>query len=331
MKRPEGFDGTTVAAPPTRSERTPQKAQRPPKAQKAPPVSTPRPAQQRPRDDERARSAQAELRAAERARRAHDRAELRRFTARTRRRRLAWLSAGLVVAALVGLVAVAVYSPLLSLRHIEVEGTSRLDSATVAKAVDGQVGVPLALLDTGRLERELAAFTLIRSYTTELVPPDTMVIRISERQPIGTIQVGDSYELVDPAGVIISSSTTQLPTVPLIQLGSGQVGDTAFTSMADVLLALPPSVLAKVTAVSASTHDDVTLRSPGPSSASCGGVRTGRPARRRSSPCCIDFMPRAGEASTTSRLRMSRSSAGPDSFSRHAHAGPRPSAGPTVP
>ena len=273
MKRPEGFDGSTVTATAPRSEQKSEKApkaQKAPKDQRAPKAQKTQEAQKPPRDRapqtappsrprDAGRSAQAELRAAERARKAHDRAELRRFTARTRRRRLAWLSAGVLVAVLVGLVAVAVYSPLLALRHIDVEGTSRLDSATVVKAVDGQLGVPLGLLDNGRLERELAAFTLIRSYTTELVPPDTMVIRINERQPIGTIQVGDSFELVDPAGVIISSSTTQLSTVPLIQLGSGQVGDTAFTSMADVLLALPPSVLAKVTAVSASTHDDVTL------------------------------------------------------------------------
>ena len=234
VKRPEGFDGSTATATaPTRPEKA-QKAQNPQKSPKAPkaPKSQksprdPAPPGPPPRSRDAARSAQAELRAAERARKAHDRAELRRFTARTRRRRLAWLSAGVVVAVLVGLVAVAVYSPLLALRHIDVEGTWRLDSATVVKAVDGQLGVPLGLLDNGRLERELTAFTLIRSYTTELVPPDTMVIRINERQPIGTIQVGDTFELVDPAA-IISSSTTQLATVPLI-------------SSARVRWAIPPS------------------------------------------------------------------------------------------
>ena len=129
--------------------------------------------------------------------------------------------AGVLVAVLVGLVAVAVYSPLLALHHIDVEGTSRLDSATVVKAVDGQMGVPLGLLDNGRLERELAAFTLIRSYPSSFVPPDTMVIRISERQPIGTIcRSADGYTAgAIPPGVIIDTITDAAATVyPLIEL-----------------------------------------------------------------------------------------------------------------
>ena len=55
------------------------------------------------------------------------------------------------------------------------------------KAVDGQLGVPLALLDEDRIRTELGEFSLIRSYVTELVPPDTLLIHIVERAPIGVI------------------------------------------------------------------------------------------------------------------------------------------------
>jgi len=164
-----------------------------------------------------------------------------------------------MVLAVGGLVAVAVFSPLLALRTITVDGTSRLNAATLEKAVDAQLGTPLALLDYGRITRDLAPFSLIRSYATEIVPPDTLVIHVVERTPIGVIQGVDSFDLVDPAGVTVETSKTRPAGYPLIQLGSGRVNGPGYASMAQVLLALPPAVLTKVDTITAQTHDDVTL------------------------------------------------------------------------
>jgi cell division protein FtsQ len=165
----------------------------------------------------------------------------------------------LLVAGVGGLVALAVFSPLLALRTITVDGTSRLDPATLEKAVDGQLGTPLALLDYGELTRDLAPFSLIRSYVTEIVPPGTLVIHVVERTPIGAVQGADSFDLVDAAGVTIESSKVRPAGYPLIQLGDGRLSGPGFASMAQVLLALPPAVLAKVDTITAQTHDDVTL------------------------------------------------------------------------
>ena len=165
---------------------------------------------------------------------------------------------GLVVV-LVALVLVAVYSPILALRTITVEGTSRIDPAQVQEAVSGQLGTPLALVDFTRMTEELGAFPLIRSYVTETVPPGTLIIRIVERQPVGALQRNGQFELVDPAGVAIATSPERTPGVPLINLGSASVDSTAFRTMVDVLLALPPTLLAQVDSITASTQDDVTL------------------------------------------------------------------------
>jgi len=167
--------------------------------------------------------------------------------------------AALVVLAVGGLVVVAVFSPLLALRTIRVDGTTRLDAATLEKAVDGQLGTPLALLNYDTITRDLASYRLIRSYATEIIPPDTLVIHIVERTPVGAIQGADSFDLVDPAGVTVESSKTRPAGYPLIQLGSGNVDGPGFASMAQVLLALPPAVLTKVDTITAQTHDDVTL------------------------------------------------------------------------
>ncbi len=260
MKRPEGVGGAPKAAP----QAAPAQAARTKKVQ-APPAKVARPsrparaegAPQRPGASPRAPRAAA--RALARERKKYERHEVKRFTRRARRRRLGWFLAALVVAAVAGLVAVAVFSPLLALRTITVDGTSRLNASTLEKAVDGQLGTPLALLNYGTITKDLAPFTLIRSYVTEIVPPDTLVIHIVERTPIGAIQGADSFELVDPAGVTVDTSKTRPAGYPLIQLGTGTVDGPGYASMAQVLLALPQAVLTKVDTITAQTHDDVTL------------------------------------------------------------------------
>ncbi|MEP6478843.1 MAG: FtsQ-type POTRA domain-containing protein [Rhodoglobus sp.] len=163
------------------------------------------------------------------------------------------------MATLAGLLAVAVYSPLLALRTITIDGTARVSAADVHAAVDDQLGTPLALLDQKRITTELSAFPLIRSYVTEVVPPDTLVIHIVERQPVGQLFTGGVYHLVDPAGIVLQESVDRIAGVPVIDLGGKDAKSTAFEAVVHVLLALPPGLLAQVDSVSAQTQDDVSL------------------------------------------------------------------------
>jgi cell division protein FtsQ len=292
MKRPEGFDrpqaSTTGATPPRKATTPPAqknaspspksppttsaRAVRPPvspagpASPTAPAAATPRggaksrrttpKAPGRPPKDTEARKA---LKAAEKARRKYERGEARRFTRRSRRRRIAWLAAASSLVLVLGFVAAAVYSPLLSLKTIRVEGASRVSSASVRAAVDGQLGRPLALVDFDAITRSLAKFPLIRSFVTETVPPDTLIIRIAERAPIATLATASGYSVVDPAGIVIETGSERPPKLPLIELGSASKNSAAFTASVGVLLALPADLLARVDTVSAQTGDDVTL------------------------------------------------------------------------
>jgi cell division protein FtsQ len=254
VKRPEGVGGAPKRAA-AAAAAAPVKATKNVQAPPAKGARLSRPAQAPTADSKDVPSA----RAFARARKRYERDEVKRFTRRARRRRTGWFIAGLLVAAVAGLVAVAVFSPLLALRTITVDGTSRLNSATLQKAVDGQLGTPLALLSYREITKDLAPFTLIRSYATEIIPPGTLLIHVVERTPIGAIQGASSFDLVDPAGVTVESSKTRPAGYPLIQLGDGRVDGAGYASMAQVLLALPPSVLTKVDTITAQTHDDVTL------------------------------------------------------------------------
>ena len=160
---------------------------------------------------------------------------------------------------LIGLVLTAVYSPILALRDVRIEGTSRIDAQQVQTALGSQLGTPLALLDSGTIEKQLAAFPLIRSYATQTIPPGTLVVSIVERQPVASVATPSGFALVDPAGIVLQESAEPIGGVPFIDLAGAATDSPAFGAGVEVLLSLPPELLAQVQSVSAHTQDDVTL------------------------------------------------------------------------
>ncbi|GAA1445158.1 FtsQ-type POTRA domain-containing protein [Leifsonia poae] len=208
------------------------------------------------------------LREARKERARLERGEVRRFTKRSRRRRMVWLASLGTLAALIIGVGLTAFSPLMALKTITVTGTSRIAAATVTKALADQIGRPLPLVDQAAIRGDLAAFPLIRSYSVESHPPNSIVVRIVERQPIGVVAVGRSFALVDAAKVTIATSAGRPGGYPLIT-ATGEPAESdaksGFAAASDVLASLPAALLARVDTVSATTADDVsfTLRSSG--------------------------------------------------------------------
>jgi cell division protein FtsQ len=205
------------------------------------------------------RQADARAKRASRQRRRFERSEVRRFTKRSRHRKFAWLSVGAAFVVLCLLVAVAVFSPLLSLKTITIEGASSVSAVEIRSALKKQIGTPLALVDFGQIKTELARFPLIRSYVTETVPPNTLVIHIVERAPLGVVATALDFVVVDAAGVTLAHEVERPAKLPIIDSGSTATNSAAFKAAVSVLLALPASVSSRVDTVTARTKDDVTL------------------------------------------------------------------------
>lgn len=195
---------------------------------------------------------------AARARRRALRAEMRRFTVRRRRRRIAWI-AGL--ASVLGLVLATLgvaYSPLFAVERIQVVGTQALDPAAVAQALDAQRGRPLPLVDSSEVKAALVAFPLIETYALEARPPHDLVVRVVERTPVGQLSSPAGYTLVDAAGVVLSTTPEPAPGFPLIDIEGG-TGSRVFDAVATVYRALPDDIAAQVTSMTATTPNDVAL------------------------------------------------------------------------
>lgn len=195
---------------------------------------------------------------AARARRKALRAEIRRFTQRSRRRRIIWLSSIGAAVLLIGGSVAAAYSPLFAVQKITVAGASSLDPAAIEAALGDQLGTPLALVDTSKVKAALLAFPLIETYALEARPPHDLTVRIVERTPVGVIRSEAGYTMVDAAGVALSTTSDQPAGQPVIEVEGG-VDSASFRSAGLVVRSLPADVRAQLTGVSASTADDVTL------------------------------------------------------------------------
>lgn len=262
MKRPQGFDNSrsTMTARPAPKPAPAAQQQRAAPTRRVVAVPAKKARATVLRDD---REARRELRRAARERRRYERAEVKRFTVRSRRRRTAVLVAGGLVVVLAGMLAVAVFSPILSLRTITVQGASRVDAAQVESAIDDQLGTPLALLDQGRITSELSAFPLIRSFVTEVVPPSTLVVSITEREPVAVMASGAGWNLVDPAGVVVQTLDQQPQNLPVLDLSSASTDSVAFDAATGVIVGLPDPLRKRVTWLTATTSDDVEFQLSG--------------------------------------------------------------------
>ena len=269
MKRPDGFDArpdssraSPTAVRPAASTAASEPAPKAPKAARPPKPAKPAkaPGAERP-SSARAerRRARIELRRASRDRRRVEREEMRRFTRRSRNRQIGVAVVGGLVLSLIALVLVAVFSPLLALREVQVVGAVAVDAAVVQSELESQLGTPLALIDAGQINDTMQGFPLIRSYSVETVPPGTIIVHIVERTPIVVVAQDTGYALVDPAGIVLGESAERVPGVPLVVDRGAAIPNPAFDAAVEVLLAMPPDLRAQVDTITATTRDDVTM------------------------------------------------------------------------
>lgn len=170
-----------------------------------------------------------------------------------------WIVSLAAVGSLVAFVLLGAFSPLMAVRTIQVQGASRISADAIVASLSDQVGRPLTLVNDSEIEKKLAGFPLIRSYSTESSPPNTLIVRIVERTPVALLPVAAGFELVDSAGVVIQRSVKRPADYPVIKTSSGDGSGTGFATAISVLLALPDDLKATVDTVTAGTQDDVTF------------------------------------------------------------------------
>ena len=199
------------------------------------------------------------VREARRARKEFEKNEVRRFTARVRRRRQAWLAGVLSVVALAVFVLVGVFSPVMRVEEITITGATRVDATSVSTQLKDQIGIPLPLVDVARIEEVLRRQNLVESYSIESRPPHDLIIHLIERQPIAYMPAGTAFMLADAAGVTIETAPAYPGVFPLLYVPNDEPKGAAFEAAVSVLRSLPGTLRDRISEVTASTADDVSF------------------------------------------------------------------------
>ncbi|MFZ3452770.1 cell division protein FtsQ/DivIB [Arthrobacter sp. 7Tela_A1] len=178
-----------------------------------------------------------------------------------RRRRYVLAGAATAVVLLGALFAVLFFSPALALKNLQVEGNSLLSSEEAQRALSPLMGKPLTLISDADAAELLADRPEVESVEVAAVPPSDLLVTVRERTPVAVLQSGREFLLIDESGRQLAAVGERgAVALPLIDGGTEAVNSDVFPTVAAVLAALPPNVLALLDHASAETVDSVELK-----------------------------------------------------------------------
>ncbi len=179
---------------------------------------------------------------------------------RRQRRVIVW-TLSIVAAVVAALIAGAVFSPVLAVRTVTVDGTTLLTPEAVQKALAGLEGKPLPQVSEQEINELLKPLVQVRSATMEARPPSELLVHVNERVPVALLKQGDSFVMVDVDGVQLGATKDQSAVaLPLIDAGAGATNTELFKAIAAVLDTLPADVRARMSTASAASVDAVELK-----------------------------------------------------------------------
>ena len=186
----------------------------------------------------------------------------RRFARRQWARRWLSLRRVLVVLALVGLVAAAVwlvfFSATLQVKRVEVVGNSLLSDGRVREIAQIPLGEQLALVDLVRADARVGSLAEVASVEVTRTWPDAVRIDVVERTAVAVVDVGGRIRGLDADGVVFRDYRSVPPGMPRIRPGAA-AGTDALREAATVVAALPEDLATRVDHVEVATIDQITL------------------------------------------------------------------------
>jgi len=162
------------------------------------------------------------------------------------------LVAVLVLAVVTGAGVWAVgFSPLFSVRQIEVSGTTLVSEVTAAAAVPEST--PLARIDVAAVDARVRSIPQVADVSVSRIPPGRLVVAVEERVAVATRPEAGSWQLIDRTGTAYLL-VAERPALPELR-ADGPGADAAL----DVAAGLIDPLRTEVETITASTRDDVRL------------------------------------------------------------------------
>jgi len=92
-----------------------------------------------------------------------------------------------------------------TVQEVEVEGREVTPRDDILKAIDAGRGTPILGVNPARIKQQLESLPWIRSASVERHLPDTLYIRLTERQPLALWQRNGKMMLIDHDGVVVTT------------------------------------------------------------------------------------------------------------------------------
>lgn len=182
------------------------------------------------------------------------------------RRRLRRLAASVAAVSVVGTAVAVVYSPVLGIKHLRIDGAQRTPLDTVTDAAGLDLGDPLVSIDAGRVAARVSALPWVASTTVTVSWPTTVRIAVRERVAVATVPSSSACgttscrAVVDASGRVLAVvSTTDPLAVGLLPVdgagggpessGPGSTVPPGFEPAFAVAVAMPASLRPSVSAV----------------------------------------------------------------------------------
>jgi cell division protein FtsQ len=206
----------------------------------------------------------------------------RRGNLRVRKARMArsvarWTGIVLFQAALAGVLAYSgwsiahriVNSPTFDLRRIELDGASRASADGIREELSVLLGRNVFELDLRAVEQLLKRDRWIRTASVKRVLPDTLRLRLTEREPVALALIGGRPHVVDATGYVIGLRDGREDGLPVL-VGLDGLDDESLAgalrrgveSIARLEQAVPPFAR-EIDAIDVSRADRVTVRRAG--------------------------------------------------------------------
>ncbi|MDH5150609.1 cell division protein FtsQ/DivIB [Kocuria palustris] len=177
------------------------------------------------------------------ARDGHDGDDSRRLSPALRR--LARLAVAVLIVVLI--VWGVFFSPLFSVRSLQVEGLSLTDQGAAEEALQPLEGESMTRISSEEVESLLTQFPAVASVDTSASGSGTLRVEVQERIPVAAVEDGDGWQLVDREGTQLEQVTdSEQIQVPVIAGGTDVLGSEDWDTVSSVLASLPSSLLEQV-------------------------------------------------------------------------------------
>ena len=109
----------------------------------------------------------------------------------------------------------------LRVEAVFVEGRTETDAGQILRALDVAVGDPILALDAHTARQRLESLGWVKSARIERRLPNTLIVRLEERQAIAIWQRGGTFDLIDAEGAVIGADGLARHTHLLVVGGEG--------------------------------------------------------------------------------------------------------------